>query len=607
MPNRKTHPRQSEMPDEEANVNNRIFSKTKEWKVSRFNDSENITEYFCQFEITAKVNKWTSQEKALSLLHALDGKARGVFHELPDIDTVTYNEIKELLFKRFGPSNYSETYEYNLSQLRLQNDQNIRDVSQEVNRLSRLSYPELSNDMREKFAVKHLINAIGNKDIMFYVKDKEPRTLDEVCQLYEKYKVLSDDGKRNHSRSLVQIVQDNDEFDDKKSNVVKQDDPITNMNNRIEKLFSMIDEIKRDKFENRNNSQRKAFNNKFGNNNFIRNNIKTPSKCNHDKEALVHVEAVFRTKHLKCLLDSGADVNLCPKKFVDDLKILKSNKELYAVNNMELIVNGTITLALELKYQKIFTTFYVSPNVDHIILGKNWLYNNCIWNFGRSSIEINGKSYNLVKSRQETDISCISKVTAVIPPRSEMFIQTFIEKSNLRLLGQDTAWSTSINKVKNNLLTARSLIDVNKPSTSIRVCDISDEKVEIPKDQVITKLHEVVVVDDKVQESNNKPTNVYDETINTIVDEVHSSVPDNIRSNLKKLLLKYKNILSLSEFDLGRTNVTQHEIDTGANRPFRQALRPQPRAHLPIIDNLLEEMLQQKDIKYKDEIFKKKQ
>ncbi|ESO11786.1 hypothetical protein HELRODRAFT_166829 [Helobdella robusta] len=92
---------------------------------------------------------------------------------------------------------------------------------------------------------------------MFYVKDKEPRTLDEVCQLYEKYKVLSDDGKRNHSRSLVQIVQDNDEFDDKKSNVVKQDDPITNMNNRIEKLFSMIDEIKRDKFENRNNKRAK--------------------------------------------------------------------------------------------------------------------------------------------------------------------------------------------------------------------------------------------------------------------------------------------------------------------------------------------------------------
>ncbi|ESO10374.1 hypothetical protein HELRODRAFT_183698 [Helobdella robusta] len=364
--------------------------------------------------------------------------------------------------------------------------------------------------MREKFAVKHLINAIGKKD-MFYVKDKEPRTLDEICQLYEKYK------------------------------------------NR--KLFSMIDEIKRDKFGNGNN-------------------IKTPFKCNRDKEALVHVEAVFRTKHLKCLLDSGADVNLCPKKFADDLKIRK-----------------------KFKYQNIFTTFYVSPNVDHIILGKNWLYdNNCIWDFGRSNIVINGKSYNLVKSRQETDIRCISKITAVIPPRSEMFIQTFIEKSNLKPLKQDTAWSTSINKIKTNLLTTRSLINVNKPFTCIRVCNIPDEKVELPKDQVITKLHEVVVVVDKVQESNNKPTKEYDETINTIVDEVHSSVPDNIRSNLRKLLLKYKNILSLSEFDLGRTNITQQEIATGANRPFRQALRPQPRAHLPIIDNLLEEMLQQKVI-----------
>ncbi|ESO00307.1 hypothetical protein HELRODRAFT_176178 [Helobdella robusta] len=521
MPNRKTHPRQSEMPDEEVNVNNRIFSKTKEWRVSRFNGSEDITEYFCQFEITAKVNKWTSQEKALSLLHALDGKARGVFHELPDIDTVTYNEIKELLFKRFGPSNYSETHEYSLSQLRLQKDQNIRDVSQE------------RKDVNNKFGNNN--NLIRNNS-----------TIDQKKSSYQQ-----------NNRNFSQV----------------------NTNNFRQNVGS---------FKNTTRLNRNV------------QTVKTPSKCNHDKEALVHLEAVFRNKHLKCLLDSGADVNLCPKKFVDDLKILKSNKELYAVNNMELIVNGTITLPLELKYQKILTTFYVSPNVDHIILGKNWLYdNNCIWNFGRSSVVINGKSYNLVKSRQETDIRCISKVTAVIPPRSEMFIQTFIEKSNLKPLGQNTAWSTSINKIKNNLLTARSLIDVNKPSTSIRVCNISDEKVEIPKDQVITKLHEVVVVDDEVQESNNKPTKEYDETIKTIVDEVHSSVPNNIRGNLRKLLLKYKNILSLSEFDLGRTNVTQHEIDTGANRPFRQALRPQPRAHLPIIDNLLEEMLQQKHVKNK--------
>jgi len=53
---------------------------------------------------------------------------------------------------------------------------------------------------------------------------------------------------------------------------------------------------------------------------------------------------------------------------------------------------------------------------------------------------------------------------------------------------------------------------------------------------------------------------------------------------------KFQDVFSYSEFDLGRTNIVEHEIDTGTHRPFRQALRPQPRAHLPAIDNLIDEM-----------------
>jgi hypothetical protein len=41
---------------------------------------------------------------------------------------------------------------------------------------------------------------------------------------------------------------------------------------------------------------------------------------------------------------------------------------------------------------------------------------------------------------------------------------------------------------------------------------------------------------------------------------------------------------SRSEYDLGRTDLFEHSIDTGANRPFRQPFRRHPMAHLPVID-----------------------
>ena len=62
---------------------------------------------------------------------------------------------------------------------------------------------------------------------------------------------------------------------------------------------------------------------------------------------------------------------------------------------------------------------------------------------------------------------------------------------------------------------------------------------------------------------------------------------------LEALLTTYQDVFSHNEYDLGTTNIVQHNIETGDNRPFRQALRPQPRAHLPVIDNLLDEMQHQ--------------
>ena len=58
-------------------------------------------------------------------------------------------------------------------------------------------------------------------------------------------------------------------------------------------------------------------------------------------------------------------------------------------------------------------------------------------------------------------------------------------------------------------------------------------------------------------------------------------------------MTSYHDIFSQSECDLGCTTAVQHSIDTGESRPFRQALRPQPRTHLPVIDQLLDDMQHQ--------------
>ena len=63
------------------------------------------------------------------------------------------------------------------------------------------------------------------------------------------------------------------------------------------------------------------------------------------------------------------------------------------------------------------------------------------------------------------------------------------------------------------------------------------------------------------------------------------------KRQVEELLLDNQAVFSTSEFDLGRTDLVRHTIDTGTHRPFKQQLRRHPMAYLPIIDEHVEQML----------------
>ena len=54
----------------------------------------------------------------------------------------------------------------------------------------------------------------------------------------------------------------------------------------------------------------------------------------------------------------------------------------------------------------------------------------------------------------------------------------------------------------------------------------------------------------------------------------------------------YADLFSKSEFDIGRTNMVSHTIDTGQSKPFKQQLRKHPWAHQEVIDAHVEKMLE---------------
>jgi len=150
-----------------------------------------------------------------------------------------------------------------------------------------------------------------------------------------------------------------------------------------------------------------------------------------------------------CLLDSGADVSLLPSQLIGTHELSPAPFPLLAVNNTSLTTDGVISLTVAVKGQKLPATFFVTPNVDEVILGRDWLANNnVVWDFAAQTIAVKNQIFRLqVKSGKINSCKrCITQAEVTIPPRSEAILPTYVIYS--RLDGQQPSphqWSTALN------------------------------------------------------------------------------------------------------------------------------------------------------------------
>ena len=180
-------------------------------------------------------------------------------------------------------------------------------------------------------------------------------------------------------------------------------------------------------------------------------------------------------------------------------------------------------------------------------------------------------------------------------PRTEAIVPAYIVYSKFD--GQPSSnqhWSTTLNAPINGLRVARTLIDGHAGTTGGRVCNATEHPLTLYCGHTVSSLQPVSLLPTAQPNTGPRaPSAASTEHVRPIVDRVDSSVPATDKQRLASLLITYADVFSQSEFDLGSTDIVQHRIGTQGHTPFRQPLRPHPRAQLPVIDNLLTEMQQQ--------------
>jgi hypothetical protein len=151
-----------------------------------------------------------------------------------------------------------------------------------------------------------------------------------------------------------------------------------------------------------------------------------------------------------CLLDSGADVCLIPRPWVNSSRVKPTHQNFLAANETQVIVDGEIRLPLHVDSTRTYANFLVSLNVGDTILGRDWLVqNSVVWRFEDDIVQVQGQQHPLIIKDEARRQCCgVTKTPTVVPPRSEAIVRVHVIRSSLKLNTATDSWSSALAESK---------------------------------------------------------------------------------------------------------------------------------------------------------------
>ena len=268
----------------------------------------------------------------------------------------------------------------------------------------------------------------------------------------------------------------------------------------------------------------------------------------------------------------------------------------------------------------------MSDQTDELLIGVDWLRaNKCVLSFENFTLTLHGRNVPLLKKAvTNTCHRIISEETVELPAGSETVVPGRMVYSNLRKRPPGVA-VTETKECHPGLKTARCLIDIGTGmNLPVRLINTNNTSVSLVEGSSLCSLDEIESVVEEVeppeppvalshstppeppeppeQPMASKPPKyinprIIDSVKRDLIQKLIAAVPAEVSAEhtarLEQLLHQYEDILSRDEFDMGLTDLVQHEIDTGQEKPVRQSLRKTPLAYNEVIDKHVQSMLKQ--------------
>src|SRR5712675_2781705 len=157
-------------------------------------------------------------------------------------------------------------------------------------------------------------------------------------------------------------------------------------------------------------------------------------------------------------------------------------------------------------------------------------------------------------------------------------------------------WLVETRTLSDGVHVARVLLPCRDTHSSVRVINLTEKPFTLDSGLNLGSALEAQALSTtreahaRVQTVTSREEDGSHDHLKPVFDSLPSTLSVEEREGAIEFIKEYPDVFSKSEFDLGRTTLITHNIDTGDAKPIRQGLRRQAQIHLDVIDHKIAKM-----------------
>ena len=158
-------------------------------KPDKYDGKTDLETYLVKFESLASYNGWDQLDRAAHLKASLIDGAASLLWQVQD---ASYQEVVNKLRCRYGTHEQQEKFRLELRTRKRKPGDKVQELSQDIERLVSLAFPEAGSETCDVLARESFIEALGDPGFAYKIREKGPVTLQEAVMTTMKLEVLRD-------------------------------------------------------------------------------------------------------------------------------------------------------------------------------------------------------------------------------------------------------------------------------------------------------------------------------------------------------------------------------------------------------------------------------